>query len=83
MILGDCMKVEIKNNSIIVNGKSEIILMASLFYFRLPKSVWGKRLKDLKKSGYNTIDVYFPWNFHELKPGEFCFTEERDVAEFL
>ncbi|MBR4419688.1 MAG: beta-galactosidase [Clostridia bacterium] len=77
------MKVEIKNNSIIINGKSEIILMASLFYFRLPKSVWKQRLEDLKKSGYNTIDVYFPWNFHELSPGEFCFSEERNVSEFL
>lgn len=33
--------------------------------------------------GYNCVDVYFPWNYHERNPGEFDFSGERDVAGFL
>lgn len=37
----------------------------------------------LKKAGYDTIDVYFPWNYHEINPGIWDFSENRDVKKFL
>ena len=39
---------------------SNILLASSLFYFRIPREKWEKRMKLLKTAGYNTIDVYFP-----------------------
>ena len=39
---------------------SNILLASSLFYFRIPREKWAKRMKLLKTAGYNTIDVYFP-----------------------
>ncbi len=52
-----------------LDGKSEIILCASLFYFRLPRGLWKERLNKVKAFGYNAIDVYFPWNHHETEEG--------------
>lgn len=40
-------------------------------------------MEQLKAYGYNSIDVYFPWNYHELREGEWDFTGERDVEAFL
>ena len=40
-------------------------------------------MKLLKTAGYNTIDVYFPWNYHETAPGIWDFSENRDVYAFL
>lgn len=37
----------------------------------------------MRESGYTCIDVYFPWNHHELAPGVWDFSGERDVAAFL
>lgn len=39
-------------------------------------------MKLLKTAGYNTIDVYFPWNYHETAPGIWDFSENRDVYAF-
>ncbi len=64
-------------------GTSHVLLCASLFYFRLPRAQWRARLAQVAESGYTCVDVYLPWNFHELAPGEWDFSGERDVAAFL
>ncbi|MEQ4480925.1 beta-galactosidase [Cohnella silvisoli] len=66
-----------------VNGQSVIVLCASLFYFRIPRALWRHRMEQLKAIGYNAIDVYFPWNYHELAEGEWSFEGERDAEAFL
>lgn len=66
-----------------MNGTYQVLLISSLFYFRIPVSKWDERMKELKSAGYNGIDVYFPWNYHETAPGEWNFEENRDVELFL
>ncbi len=51
-----------------------MLLCASLFPFRIPREEWKQRLDAVRDSGYQVIDVYLPWNFHELAPGEWDFT---------
>jgi len=75
--------VSINEHGVNIDGKNEILLCASLFYFRLPRNRWEERIVALKKLGYNAMDVYFPWNFHEIRPKQFEFTKERDVDFFL
>ncbi|GMK40649.1 beta-galactosidase [Paenibacillus sp. CCS19] len=70
-------------NSVSIQGKSVILLSASLFYFRIPRELWRERLAQVKAYGYNCIDVYFPWNYHELREGEWDFNGQRDVEAFL
>src|SRR6478609_8093343 len=65
------------------DGHEEVLLCASLFPFRIPREEWQQRLDGVRASGYQVIDVYLPWNFHELAPGEWDFTGRRDVAAFL
>ncbi len=66
-----------------IGGKYTELLCASLFYFRIPRAHWAERIEKLKRSGYNCVDVYLPWNYHEREDGSFDFTEERDLKEFL
>ncbi len=75
--------VSITKDGICINGKEEILLAGSIFYFRLPRATWEKRIADLKKLGYNAVDIYFPWNYHEVEPGKFDFDGEKDVRDFL
>ncbi|MDX3380918.1 beta-galactosidase [Streptomyces niveiscabiei] len=66
-----------------IDGRPRTLLCASLFYFRLPREQWRARLAQVKASGYTCVDVYLPWNFHELAPGQWSFEGRRDVAAFL
>ncbi|WP_162341441.1 beta-galactosidase [Paenibacillus paridis] len=66
-----------------IQGAPHILLCASLFYFRIPRALWKERMEQLKAFGYNSIDVYFPWNYHETQEGSWDFSGEKDVAAFL
>ncbi|MFC4810611.1 beta-galactosidase [Paenibacillus sp. GCM10023250] len=70
-------------SSLRIGGQAEIVLCASLFYFRLPRAQWRERMEQVKACGYNAIDVYFPWNYHELEEGRWDFAGERDAEYFL
>ncbi|WP_165822537.1 beta-galactosidase [Paenibacillus montanisoli] len=75
--------MQLSSSQLRIGGQAEIILCASLFYFRNPRAHWRERLEQVKAFGYNAIDVYFPWNYHELEEGSWDFAGERDVEAFL
>ena len=75
--------VKLTRKGVELGGKYEVLLCGSLFYFRLHRSVWKDRIEKLKRAGYNCVDVYFPWNYHEKEDGTFDFTGERDIGYFL
>ena len=75
--------VEVNQNGWFIEGKPQIILCASLFYFRIPRMFWKERLRQVKAAGYQAIDVYFPWNYHEPEYGVWDFAGEKDVGAFL
>ena len=65
--------VELDARGIRIDGWPELLLCASLFYFRLPREQWQARLEQVRASGYTCVDVYLPWNFHEVAPGRWDF----------
>lgn len=75
--------IELTANGILINGKKQVLLASSLFYFRIPRPDWEQRMQLLRAAGYNTIDVYFPWNYHEREKGKWDFNDNRDVEAFL
>lgn len=75
--------VELDARGIRIDGRPKLLLCASLFYFRLPREQWRARLEQIRTSGYTCVDVYLPWNFHEVTPGQWSFDGRRDVAAFL
>ncbi|GAA4061020.1 beta-galactosidase [Streptomyces shaanxiensis] len=75
--------VRLDGRGVWIDGRPRTLLCASLFYFRLPVEQWRERLAQVRASGYTCVDVYLPWNFHELAPGRWSFEGRRDVAAFL
>ncbi len=70
-------------SGLMVDGSEQVRLCASLFYFRIPRESWASRLEAVRASGYDLVDIYLPWNFHEVAPGRWDFEGRRDVAVFL
>lgn len=53
---GDCFTIE---------GEDIFILSAAFHYFRVPQELWRDRFQKIKDAGFNTVETYVPWNWHE------------------
>ncbi len=74
------MRVTFDRHSLFVDGRRVIVRAGSLHYFRLPaRALWRDRIAQMRDAGLNAIDVYYPWNYHEERPGELDFAGLRDV----
>ena len=67
----------------LINGKRTYIVAGELQYPRTPRAMWRDRLLRIKRAGYNTIQTYAFWNYHEPREGQFDFTGEKDLDAFL
>ena len=53
---GSCMTIE---------GKDVFVYSAAFHYFRCPEELWRDRFRQIKEAGFNTVETYVPWNWHE------------------
>jgi len=66
-----------------LDGKPFQIISGAIHYERVPRAYWRDRLRKARAMGLNTVETYVFWNFHEIAPGAFDFTGQKDVAEFI
>jgi hypothetical protein len=59
-----------------INGKDTLVVSGAFHYPRCPKALWRDRLQKFKLAGFNTIETYVFWNYHEPQEGKV------DLAEF-
>ncbi|MCR5152101.1 MAG: beta-galactosidase [Prevotella sp.] len=71
------------NKTFLLNGKPFVVKAAELHYPRIPRPYWEHRIQMCKALGMNTICMYVFWNIHEQREGEFDFSGNSDIAEFV
>lgn len=59
-------RIRYDGSCLTIDGKDIVILSAAFHYFRCPKELWKDRFKKIKEAGFNTVETYVPWNWHEL-----------------
>lgn len=70
--------------SLIIDGKPVFIRSGAFHYFRTPGVELAKdRFMKLKAAGYNTVDIYFNWNYHSGFAGEFDISGIKDIRKVL
>ncbi|WP_316799766.1 beta-galactosidase [Pedobacter frigidisoli] len=73
-----CMQIE---------GKDTFIYSAAFHYFRIPKPLWSDRFKKIKAAGFNAVESYIPWNWHERKmpksENDFSQIDLSDLEEWM
>ena len=72
-----------EDGKFMLDGRPFRIISGEMHYPRIPREYWRARLRMAKAMGLNTITTYVFWNEHELRPGEYDFKGQRDVAEFI
>lgn len=58
-------RVAYDGRSLIVDGKPVLIYSGAFHYFRCPKPLWRDRFAKIKAAGFNTVETYVAWNYHE------------------
>ncbi|MCD8897882.1 glycoside hydrolase family 35 protein [Mammaliicoccus sciuri] len=71
------------NADFLLDDKPIQILSGAIHYFRVPKDDWYHSLYNLKALGFNTVETYIPWNYHEPREKHFEFSGEKDIQYFI
>ncbi len=58
-------RVKYDKDCFTIEGKDIFILSAAFHYFRCPQELWRDRFRKIKEAGFNTVETYVPWNWHE------------------
>ncbi|KAF7666248.1 hypothetical protein LDENG_00112860 [Lucifuga dentata] len=75
--------VDYDNDCFRKDGEKFQYISGSIHYSRIPRIYWKDRLLKMYMAGLNAIQTYVPWNYHELSPGQYNFSGNRDVEHFL
>jgi len=75
--------IDYDSRGFLINGKRTFIVSAGIEYARVPGGLWRDRLLRLKRGGFNAVEIYTFWNYHEPKEGDFDFSGDHDLNAFL
>ena len=75
--------INFDNKGFIINRKRTFLVSAGMEYARVPRALWKDRLQRLKMAGFNCIEIYTFWNYHEPQEGKFNFSGDHDLNAFL
>ena len=76
--------IDIDGRGFLIHGRRVFIVAGELQYARVPRAQWRDRLLRIKRAGYNTVQTYAFWNFHEPREGQFDFTSDNhDLDAYL
>ena len=77
------MTFEVKGKDFYKDGKPVKIISGAVHYFRNMPDTWTDIFKKMKAMGLNCVETYCAWNMHEKQPGEYDFTGNLNIAEFI
>jgi len=73
----------IGDSDFLLDGKAFQIKAGEMHPGRIPHQYWADRLKMMHAMGLNTVSIYVFWNQHEPREGQFHFTGDADIAQFV
>ena len=66
-----------------VNDRDTFLFGACFHYPRCPRELWSDRLMKLKAAGFNVIETYAFWNYHEPEEGHADLGEFEDFIKLV
>jgi hypothetical protein len=60
-------------SALYVDGAPFFVHGAAFPYSSLPADLWERSLQEYRAMGINTVELRIPWNWHEVRAGEFDF----------
>lgn len=58
-------RVRYDGSCMTIDNKDIFVYSAAFHYFRCPEELWRDRFQKIKEAGFNIVETYVPWNWHE------------------
>jgi len=71
------------DSTFLLDNKPIQLISGEMHCTRIPRAYWRDRMRAAKAMGLNTIGTYVFWNAEEPGEGQFDFTGNNDIAEFV
>src|SRR5579862_1281179 len=75
--------IDFDGRGFLINGKRTFLASGSIHYCRVPRALWRDRLLRIKRAGFNTVQTYAFWNYHEPQERKWNFSGDHDFEAFL
>ena len=75
--------IDFDSHGFLIHGQRTFIVSAGMEYARVPRALWRDRLLRFKRAGFNCVEVYTFWNWHEPQAGKFDFSGDHDLDAYL
>src|SRR5579862_5669539 len=70
-----------------IEGRDTFVISGAFHYFRTPKELWRDRFQKIKDGGFNCVETYVPWNWHEREVPtsveDFSRVDLRELDEWI
>ena len=80
-------RIRFDDRCVQIDGKDQFVLSGTFHYFRTPQPLWRDRLQKLKDGGFNCVETYVPWNWHEQEmpasPDDYSKVDMTELEQFL
>lgn len=80
-------RIHYDGHCLTIDGQDTLIFSGAFHYFRCPKPLWRSRFEKIKAAGFNTVETYVPWNWHEKEQpaglDDFSKVDLADLKDFL
>jgi hypothetical protein len=81
-------RIRFDSHCFTIDGKDMFIYSGSFHYFRCPKALWPARFQAIKDAGFNTVETYTAWNWHEQEMPDSLtdfskFKDLQDIDDWL
>ena len=58
-------RIKFDKHCLQIEGKDTFVYSGAFHYYRVPQALWADRFQKMKEAGFNGVETYIPWNWHE------------------
>jgi hypothetical protein len=70
-------------NCFTIHDQDTFVMSGAFHYPRCPRQLWRDRLTRFKAAGFNTVETYVFWNYHEPGEGRADLSEFEDFVKLV
>lgn len=75
-------RIRYDGSCVTIDNKDVFVYSAAFHYFRCPEELWRDRFRAIKEAGFNVVETYVPWNWHERSmPASLSDTTKFDFSD--
>jgi hypothetical protein len=80
-------RIHYDSHCLTIDGNDTFIYSGAFHYFRCPKPLWRDRFQKIRDAGFNAVETYVAWNWHEQQMpaglDDFSKVDLTDLEDFL